>query len=209
MACANIPTLLYSVNCCPAGRAVVDAAVHANPGRFEAIVLCDTKCDADSDDAKAKRFETIENIKNGGLRIFVDGFIKSVFSEATLKNSTKMVKKIGNVMFSNGQKTITASLRALAERTEMCTTLININIPTLIICGDLDALTPPKHSEYLQKNIKNAVFHLIENAGHLSNLEQSDKFNAILETFLAQKRHLVPTPLYGNEFVAIPRLFEK
>lgn len=191
------------------GGYVLLNAVYNHPDRFDAIVLCDTKCEADSDEAKTMRLESIEAIKNGGLQAFVDGFAKKVFCQNTLDNSPKLVENITKLMLSTPQNTLISSLLALAERAEACVSLGNINTPTLIICGKEDAVTPTIHAKYLHENIKNSKLHFIENAGHLSNLEQSKQFNSLIERFIANKPTLVPVPLYGNEFVRIPPVFEK
>jgi 3-oxoadipate enol-lactonase len=184
-------------------------AVHISPSRFDAIILADTKCEADTELVKAKRLKTVEDIKANGLYGFLNGFLKSVFCEKTFKENKNMVENVEETMFSSSQATISKALVAMAERTEMCSTLIDINIPTLIICGKEDSITPVKQSKFLQQNIKKSSLHIIENAGHLSNIEQSSKFNKLVQHFLENKPHLVPTPLYGNEIISIPRLFEK
>ncbi len=191
------------------GGYVLLNAVHNHPDRFDAIILSDTKCEADSDEAKTMRLESIEAIKNGGLQAFIDGFAKKVFCQNTLDNSPKLVENITKLMLSTPQNTLISSLLALAERAEACVSLGNINVPTLIICGQEDAVTPPIHAKYLHENIKNSKLNFIENAGHLSNLEQSKQFNALIESFIANKPTLVPTPLYGNEFIRTPPVFEK
>ena len=73
---------------------------------------------------------------------------------------------------------------ALAERSESCSVLESINIPTLIICGREDQVTPLAQSEYMNEHIKGSILHVIDNAGHVSNLEQPEEFNKYLGDFL-------------------------
>ena len=59
-----------------------------------------------------------------------------------------------------------------------------INIPTLIICGRKDEVTPLEQSEFLHAAIKESTFHIIDDAGHVSNIEQPDEFNKEVSKFL-------------------------
>jgi len=61
-----------------------------------------------------------------------------------------------------------------------------IELPTLIICGTADRLTPVRYAEYLQANIPKAQLALVEGAGHYVMLERSEEFNQALEAFLAR-----------------------
>jgi len=77
------------------------------------------------------------------------------------------------------------ALSAMAERHPMCALLNEINVPTLIICGKEDVLTPPVRSKFLQKNIVNSKLGLIDKAGHLANLEQPEQFNQHVNDFIS------------------------
>jgi len=79
-----------------------------------------------------------------------------------------------------------AGLTALASRAETCSSLEAIRIPTLIICGREDAVTPLTQSEFMQEHIKGSTLKIINNAGHVSNLEHPDEFNKHLLDFLNQ-----------------------
>jgi len=65
-----------------------------------------------------------------------------------------------------------------------------VNVPTLVICGTEDTVTPPALSQELAADISGATLALIEGAGHLSNIENPDVFNNALRQFLqSQKSH--------------------
>jgi 3-oxoadipate enol-lactonase len=153
--------------------------------RFEALVLCDTQCIADSVEVKEKRYKTIETIEVNGVAEFNEGFIKNVFHKDSLSNKKELVEQLRKVVFSNSKQIIKQGLMALAERTETCSTLDKITIPTLIICGREDIVTPLAQSEFLNQSINGSLLRVIENAGHVSNLEQPDEFNKHLHDFLA------------------------
>jgi pimeloyl-ACP methyl ester carboxylesterase len=155
------------------------------PDRIAALVLCDTQCIADTPAAKEKRLKSIDEIKEDGVTDFNERFIRNVFHKDSLLHKKDIVENLKKVVYTNSQHIITQGLTALAARSETCSTLNKVNIPTLIICGSDDVLTPPEQSEYVHKHIKGSEFHIIENAGHVSNLEQPDEFNKYLIKFLS------------------------
>jgi 3-oxoadipate enol-lactonase len=59
-----------------------------------------------------------------------------------------------------------------------------IAVPTLVVVGDQDIVTPPALSEELAVAIPGARLQIIAGAGHLTNIEMPDRFNAIVETFI-------------------------
>lgn len=155
------------------------------PDRFEALILCDTQCIADTPEVKEKRYKTINEIEADGVANFNEGFIKSVFHKDSITNKKELVEQLRSVVFANSEHVIIQGLIALADRSETCSILDEITIPTLIICGREDEVTPLAQSEFMNKAIEGSVLHVIDNAGHVSNLEQPDEFNKHLHDFLA------------------------
>lgn len=162
------------------------------PNRFEALILCDTQCIADTVEVKAKRYKIIDEIKMNGVTNFNEGFIKNVFHKDSINNKKEVVEQLRGVVFANSQHIISEGLRVLANRSETCSTLSEINIPTLIICGREDEVTPLIQSEFMNTNIKRAIIEIIDNAGHVSNLEQPQEFNKHLSKFLRMLINIVP-----------------
>ena len=76
-------------------------------------------------------------------------------------------------------KTIETSMR-----TEHRHVFKTIDVPTFIMVGELDTLTPPSMSKEIMKEIKNSRLSIIPNAGHLSNIENPKVFNQKLLEFL-------------------------
>ncbi|HRG68255.1 MAG: alpha/beta hydrolase [Saprospiraceae bacterium] len=159
-------------------------AIKRFPDRFEALVLCDTQCNADSPEVKKKRYNTIDDINMSGTITFSDNFIKNVFYKDSLENQKELVQQLKSVVLANSKYIITQGLTALAERTETCSTLNNITIPTLIICGREDTVTPLTQSEFMHAAIRGSKLQVIDRAGHVSNLEQPLEFNRHLFSFL-------------------------
>lgn len=154
------------------------------PDRFEAIILCDTQCIADTIEVKLNRYKTIDEIALNGTLNFNEAFIKKVFCKNSFTNKQEIVTQLRSVVMANPEQIVINGLKALAERSETCSTLSEINIPTLIICGREDEVTPLEQSEFLHTSIKASVLHIIDNAGHVSNIEQPEEFNNEISKFL-------------------------
>ncbi|MCW8896731.1 MAG: alpha/beta hydrolase [Flavobacteriales bacterium] len=159
-------------------------AIKRFPNRFKGLILCDTQCIADTPEVKAKRYKTIEVIERGGIANFTEGIIESVFHKDSIANKKELVGQVRSIVLANSEHIIKQGLVALAERTETCSILDKINIPTLIICGREDGVTPLAQSEIMNEKIKGSVLKVVDHAGHVSNLEQPHDFNQHLLDFL-------------------------
>ena len=152
--------------------------------RFEGLILCDTQCIADTPEGKEKRMKLVDEIAMNGTENFTEGFIKNVFHKDSLTGKKDVVEELRNVIISNSEHIISTGLRALAERSETCSVLNKITVPTLIICGREDQVTTLAQSEFMNQNIEGSILRIIDYAGHVSNLEQADEFNKHLQDFL-------------------------
>lgn len=75
--------------------------------------------------------------------------------------------------------------------------LKSIQVPTLVIVGEADIITPPTESEKLTSGIPSAELYIVEQAGHFPMLEQPAVFNSALRGFLSKLRREQPA-LQGN-----------
>lgn len=162
-------------------------AIDRYADRFAALILCNTQCAADTMKQREKRTETILEIEKNGIKNFESNFLNAVFHDDTYSNNKDLVKKISSDILANSPEVIIEGLKALANRNETCSILNKIKVPTLIIVGRTDEITPLPQSEMMQEQIEDATLKVIENAGHLSNLEQADVFNAELLEFLVSE----------------------
>lgn len=159
-------------------------AVERNPERVAALVLCDTGPQADSNEVKIRRAANIRSVKTNGVKAFADNFIKAVFAPSSLKSKPFEVEAMRKIIEENSEVGICGTLLALACRTDTTDSLDMIRIPTLIMVGEEDKVTPPKLSESMDSKISGSYFHLIKGAAHMSNLENTEEFNKYLYEFL-------------------------
>jgi 3-oxoadipate enol-lactonase len=161
--------------------------VERNPERFKALILCDTSSLADSNEAKLKRAASVKMIKNDGLDVFAEGFLKAIFTPQSLSAKISAVEIIKSMILSNSILGVCGTLLALAGRTDTTDSVSKITIPTLILVGEADTVTPPKLSQLMHEKISNSEFYVIKDAAHMSNLENTAEFNQYLLNFLKQK----------------------
>ena len=161
-------------------------AVENFPKRFGALILCDTNCIADTPEAKVKRMMSIENIEKHGVEQYANESLKNLFAPESFVTNQEKVAAVKKMIMETSVKSLSSTLIALSKRKETCTNLDKINIPSLIVVGKEDKITPPDASRLMQKSIKGSTLNIIEHAGHLSNIENSYEFNIHLEKFVSK-----------------------
>jgi 3-oxoadipate enol-lactonase len=159
-------------------------AIERNPDRFNALVLCDTMSTADSNEAKIRRVNSINLVKKEGVGRFAEGFLKAVFASKTFDAKPDIIDEIRRTILSNSPLGICGALLAMAGRTDTTEALSKISVPTVILVGEHDAVTPPSAASNMHDRIPSSKLHLVENAGHMSNLENLNVFNEHLTKFL-------------------------
>lgn len=160
-------------------------AVEREPSRFTGLVLCDTKSTADTNAAKINRANQIKTILSGKKKEFAEAQVNALFAPESFDRNSGAVERIRKIIESTGDAALIGALIALAARTDTTESLQNIRVPTLIIVGEKDKVTPLTDSELLHSKIVNSKLEIIHGAGHLSNLENSAEFNSALQNFLA------------------------
>lgn len=155
-----------------------------HPERLAGLVLCDTKSEADANEAKIKRAGAMQTVKTKGVEVFAGDFIKSVLTEASLQDTSEIRKFVLGLILKNSALGIAGALLAMAARVDTTASLSKIHVPTLLLVGEEDRLTPPAASEAMAQKIPSAEIHRIPSAGHLSNIENKEFFNTQLAGFL-------------------------
>lgn len=166
------------------GGYIVLRTVERNPDRVLAIVLCNTKSDADTNEIKIRRARQIKIINTSGIHRFTDDFLKAVFSEKTFLKSPDTIDMIRKIILKTSPPALISTLIALAARTSTTDALNQIKIPTLILTGENDTLTTPMDAIKMQQLIPDSEMYIIPDAAHLSNLENTTLFNKYLFSFL-------------------------
>ncbi|MFN2371520.1 MAG: alpha/beta fold hydrolase [Candidatus Krumholzibacteriia bacterium] len=168
------------------GGYVALRAAERAPERCRGLVLCDTRSEADGNEAKLKRAAGAVQVKRDGAAAFADGFVKAVFAPGTFTARPEAVEAVRLIIAGTSPLAIAGTLIALAGRTDTTAALPGIAVPTLILVGEHDQVTPPEASRDMHERIPGAQLHVVPEAGHLSSVENPEFFNARLLPFLAQ-----------------------
>jgi len=161
-------------------------AEERNPERILALVLADTQAKADSNETKLKRASSIKSVKTAGVNAYAESFVKAAFTAESIANDTDAVENVRRIIRSSTSVGLCGALLALASRTDTTEALTKIKIPTLILVGEQDTLTPPSVSGEMHDRIPNSEIHTLQNAAHMSNLERPEEFNKHLMAFLSK-----------------------
>jgi 3-oxoadipate enol-lactonase len=149
-----------------------------------ALVLADTRAGADSEEGKAKRNEMIALAQSSGVSAIADAQINGMLSKSTRESSPALVASVHAMLAAAPAGGVTGALQAMRDRVDSTPSLATIDVPTLILVGEEDVLTPPREAAALHGAIEGSVVEVIPRAGHLSNMESPETFNRALLQFL-------------------------
>jgi 3-oxoadipate enol-lactonase len=163
------------------------------PDRVASLVLCDTFAGDDTSDTRSGRSQSIEEFVETRIRPFLEGADPAELAQqrggrlmapsASEDARQRAIAAASQLHVDSYIKTVKAS--ATFSRVD---NLQNIDVPTLLVFGDVDPLTPPTVGEYMQERIKGSELVIIEDAGHMTNLEKPEVFNAAVLAFLRTHR---------------------
>ena len=170
---------------CSMGGYAALAMVRRHGERLRALVLQDTRAGADTAEAKAKRGLLAERVLKEGAVAAAEVFLPRLFGETTHRERAQLVARQRAIILGTAPRAIADALAGLAARADSVSTLREIQVPTLIVCGEEDVLTPPAESLAMHQAIRGSRLEIIPRAGHLVNLEDPPAYNAILLDFLA------------------------
>lgn len=154
------------------------------PRRLGALVLADTRAESDDEAGKAKRNANIEFAQDHSARQFIERLLPNMICDRTRAEQPETVQQIIDIASAQATEGIIHALQALRDRPDATGELANITVPTLVLVGSDDAITPLSAAQTLADNIGQAQLQIIEGAGHLSSMEQPEQFNRALVQFL-------------------------
>ena len=130
--------------------------------------------------------ERITKQGSNGSALAADGMISKLFSNYSSQAIPERVAQLRDVIAGSDPQMIAETQHALANRPDATTWLPNINIPTLLICGQHDAISPADEMKVIADTMPDATFHTIENVGHMAPLEDPLAVNKVIREFLEQ-----------------------
>jgi pimeloyl-ACP methyl ester carboxylesterase len=156
------------------------------PLRVRALVLADTRPQADTDEARRNREQQARKALKEGMNAIAEVMLPKALAPTTLREHPERVARVREMIKSTKPAGAAAALRGMAARVDQSDFLPSILAPTLILVGSEDELTPPRDAEFMRREIRGSRLVVIEGAAHLSNIENPVEFNRALKEFLDQ-----------------------
>jgi 3-oxoadipate enol-lactonase len=175
------------------GGYVALALVRRRPARLGALALVDTRAQADDDAGRAKRDEAIATVRAAGVAPIADAMVPKLLAALSLSNRD-LVERVRRIILRQRPETVEADLVALRDRPDSRPTLPAITIPTLVVVGEQDALTPPADAQAMAEAIPGARLVRIAGAGHLAPMERPGAVAAALGEFFGAALSAAPPP---------------
>ena len=156
--------------------------------RVAALVLSNTKAEADTAPARANRQKSIHESRLHGTKPFLDEQIPNYLGATTRRNRPDIVDAVRKMMGALTVDGLVAIQHGMIERPDSVSTLPNIDVPTLVITGEEDTLTPLPNAELMQKRIPKAELSVVPRAGHYAAMENPEAYGRVLRQFLDSLR---------------------
>ncbi|HEX6536356.1 MAG TPA: alpha/beta fold hydrolase [Gemmatimonadaceae bacterium] len=157
--------------------------------RVLGLILADTRAAADDAAGRERRRAMIALARREGPEAVAGAMIESTLGKTTRQRHPEVVGAVHAMFAAASVSAIVGALEAMLDRPDSTPTLATIDVPTLIVVGDEDAISPRREAEAMRATIAGSRLEVIPGAGHASNVERPAAFNAVVTDFV---RSLVP-----------------
>jgi 3-oxoadipate enol-lactonase len=158
------------------------AARHSD--KLARLILCDTKAAADTKEAAEGRYKLAAKVLAEGSQVAAEAMLPKLFFKGSLETPAASVEETRQVILKTAPRTIAAALRGMAVREDFTSRLGALSVPTLVLCGAEDIITPATEMRTMAASIPNAQYVEIPAAGHMAPLEAPEAVNQAVRLFL-------------------------
>jgi pimeloyl-ACP methyl ester carboxylesterase len=152
--------------------------------RVTSLVLCDTRPQADTAEARANRLKAAAAVLEQGTEPFIESMIPKLIGRTTVATRPDLVDGARSMMRRMSAEDISQVQQGMAERPDSVADLKTINVPTLIAIGEEDVLATVADGELMRQNIAGSQLKVIPKAGHYAPWEQPELVGTVLRQFL-------------------------
>jgi pimeloyl-ACP methyl ester carboxylesterase len=167
------------------------ALIRKRPSLLAGIALCGTKASADSDEARANRERLagmFDATPGDTLRILEQAVLPGLLGDTSRQQRPDVVARVRSWLESARPGSVAWYQRAMAERPDSLTDIADIDLPTLVLWGEEDALSPRSEQDLMASVPSDARLVAVPGAGHLVNVEDPETATAALLGFLQTVR---------------------
>jgi 3-oxoadipate enol-lactonase len=150
------------------------------PERVYSLSLCDTASEMGMRSVWEERFSVA---RSQGIAGLIDGTIQRWFTAAFIARDPQTIKQVRNMIARTGLEGYIACGSAVRDMAQT-TLLLKVRTPSLILVGRQDPACTVDHATVLHRVIDGSEMVILEDAAHLSNIEQPAAFNSALRTFI-------------------------
>ena len=153
------------------------------PERISGLVLSDTRAGPETDEGRVGRERTIELIREDGAVGLWEEMEPKLFSPAA---EPEVVAQARSIALERSPSDLVTCVEAIRDRPDSRPTLPTIDVPTLVLVGEKDELTPSHEAAAIASGIAGAKLVTIPDSGHLPPLERPRAFLSSLRALLAE-----------------------
>jgi pimeloyl-ACP methyl ester carboxylesterase len=154
------------------------------PARVRGLVLAGARAEGPDENEKEMRKTQASQIVREGMNFVADNMLPKLLAPRTFTAKPEVVARVREIILRSDARAAAAAQHAMGARVDYSAILSGIAVGTLIIAGSEDAVRKPDDARFIQREIPNSQLEIIEQAGHLMNMEQPRTFNDILLDFL-------------------------
>jgi len=152
--------------------------------RLGRLILCDTRAATDTEEVRRARLIMAEQVISQGVEAATAPMLEKLVAPSTLAGKPDIISALKQMMIHNPPEGVAAAQRGMAERPDVSGWLGKIDVPTLVVCGEDDGISPPEEMHEIAAAMPQATFVCLADAGHMSPLENADDFNDAVREFL-------------------------
>jgi len=156
------------------------------PERVAGLILMDTKAAADDELGRQGRNAMAERVRHDGPAAVVAAMLPKLLDPEVAKVRPDLVDLVRRMMEGTPVAGLIGALEAMRDRPDSMALLGAVSVPTLVVVGAGDQLTPPAEARRMADGISGAELEVILGAGHLPPLERPSRTRAAMVRFLAQ-----------------------
>ena len=156
------------------------------PERVVKLGLLDTSARADTPEQARRRQQQIALTEAGRYDDTVSAQF-AIMVHHSRRADVELWQTYRLMAQETGAEVFVRHQRAIGQRVDSRPDLARIRVPTLVLVGDTDELTPPAHAEEMAAGIPGAQLTVVADCGHLSTLERPEVVTAALIDFMAAK----------------------
>ncbi len=156
--------------------------------RLSHLILCDTRAAPDTPEAAQTRREMAQRVLQEGTAFLAETMIPKLFSDHTRLQNRSIMAATTRIIQSAQPAGVAAALCGMAERADATPWLSDIHVPTLVLCGQQDAICGVAEMQAMAEAIPGAEFAVIPACGHMAPLEGPIHVNKAIRGFLGAPR---------------------